>query len=100
MPDRPTREYVRLTSLALDGEPLEITSAELCRIQHWAGDEPAQVEWEIRGRTKDERLRDGTRGIDMAAGDRRYRGRVIVSSSASGGLTVFEMVVLGDLVES
>lgn len=99
MPDRPTREYARLSALEIDGAPLDITSAELCWVQHWAGDEPAQREWEIRGRTRDEGLRDGTRSIVATMGERRYRGRVIVSSSAAGGLAVFEMVGLGDLTE-
>jgi len=100
MPDRPTREYARLDGLEIDGSPLEIPSAELCWIQHWAGDEPAQREWEIRGRTREERRLDGTRSIVVTAGDRRYRGRVIVSSSAAGGMAVFDMVGLGDLTET
>ena len=102
MPDRPTLKHVRLSSLELGGRPIEITSAELVRIQHWRGEEPAQEEWEVHGRTYDAAIRDGTQPIAFTAGDRTYRGRVVLNASKSIGseLWAFEAVGLGDLVES
>jgi hypothetical protein len=100
MPDRPTLQHVRLTALALGGRSIEITSAELVRIQHWRGDEPAQLEWEIVGRTHDEDVRDGAQSIDMEIGEERLKGRVVLSSSRSYGLTVFKGVGLGELVKA
>ena len=101
MPDRPTLEHTRLTSLAFDGRPIEITSAELVVTQYWRGDEAAQRDWEVVGRTHDERLRDGPQVIEFEAGGRRYRGRAVVSSSVSvgSGLSIFNAVGLGDLRE-
>jgi hypothetical protein len=101
MPDRPTLEHVRLAWLELAGRRIEIVSAELTLTQHWRGDEPAQREWEVVGRTHDGDLRDGTQPIAFEAGGRRYRGRVVLTSSVSLGSTLaaFNAVGLGDLVE-
>jgi hypothetical protein len=101
MPDRPTLTHTRLASLELNGRPVEMTSAELVRIQHWRGDEPAQREWEVHGRTYDRGLRDGTQPISFLADGRRFTGRVILTASQSIGseLWAFEAVGLGDLVE-
>jgi len=102
MPDRPTMEFIRpLTDIELGGRPLEVTSAELVRIQHWRGDEPAQREWEVHGRTYDEKLRDGAQAIAFSADGKRFKGRVVVSASQSIGskLSIFDAVGLGDLVE-
>ena len=102
MPDRPTLAHVRLAALELDGRPIEITSAELVRIQHWRGEEPAQQEWEVHGRTYDPGVRDGTQSIAFSADGRQFRGRVVVSASKSIGaeLWAFEAIGLGDLVET
>jgi len=100
MPDRPTLQHVRLSALELDGRPIEITSAELVRIQHWRGDEPAQLEWEVAGRTHDSDLRDRTQSIVMVVAGKRLRGRVVLTSSRSHGLSVFQAVGLGDLAEA
>jgi hypothetical protein len=100
MTDRPTLEHTRLTALELNGRPIEIASAELVRIQYWRGDEPAQQEWEVTGRTHDEEFRDGTQSIVIAIGDERFKGRVVLSSSRSYGLAVFMAVGLGELVRA
>ena len=99
MPDRPTREYARMTDLEIAGRPVAITSAELCWIQHWRGEEPAQLEWEVAGRTREAGVRDGAREVTLIFPDRRLRGRGVITSSAGPGLTVFEIVGLGPLVE-
>jgi hypothetical protein len=100
MPDRPTLEHIRLSSLQLDDRPIEITSAELVLTQYWRGDEAAQREWEVVGRTHEERLRQGPQAISFEAGGQSYRGRVVLSSSRSVGTTisVFNAVGLGDLI--
>ena len=102
MPDRPTLTHVRLSSLELGGRPIEITSAELVRIQHWRGEERAQEEWEVHGRTFDAGLRDGSQPIAFEASGQRFKGRVVVNASQSIGseLWAFEAVGLGDLVEA
>ena len=102
MPDRPTLEHSRLSSLELDGRPVEVTSAELVRIQHWRGEEPAQQEWEVHGRTWESGLRDGSQAIAFTAEDRRFTGRVVVSASQSigSGLWAFDAIGLGDLTET
>lgn len=100
MPDRPTLQHVRLSALELDGRPIDIASAELVRIQHWRGDAPAQQEWEVVGRTHDPDLRDRTQSIVMTAEGKRLKGRVVLSSSRSHGLSVFQAVGLGDLTEA
>lgn len=100
MPDRPTLQHVRLSALELDGRPIEITSAELVRTQHWRGDEPAQLEWEVVGRTTDADLRDRPQSVVMTVDGRRLKGRVVLSSSRSHGLSVFQAVGLGDLTEA
>jgi hypothetical protein len=86
----------------MGGRPIEITSAELVRIQHWRGEEPAQQDWEVHGRTFDPGLRDGAQPIAFTANGQRYKGRVVVSASQSigSGLWAFEAVGLGELVES
>lgn len=100
MPDRPTLQHTRLSALELNGRPIDITSAELVRIQYWRGDEPAQLEWEVAGRTHDENLRDGTQPIVIEVGGERLKGRVVLSSSRSYGLSVFKAVGLGELVKA
>ena len=101
MPDRPTLEHVRLAWLELGGRRIEITSAELTLTQHWRGEEPAQREWEVVGRTRQHDLREGEQAIAFEAGGRRYRGRVVLSSAASydGQLVAFNAVGLGELAE-
>lgn len=88
-----------MTALEIGGDPVDITSAELCWIQHWNGDEPAQREWEVRGRTTQASVREGVREIVMTFPDRRLRGRGVVNPSVGPGLTVIEIVGLGNLVE-
>src|SRR5688500_17324436 len=102
MPDRPTLEHLRLSSLELTGRSVEVTCAELVRIQHWRGEEPAQREWEVHGRTYDAGIRDGPQTISFTADDRRYRGRVVVSATQSIGseLWAFEAIGLGDLAQA
>jgi hypothetical protein len=102
MPDRPTLEHIRLAWLELAGRRIEISSAELVLTQYWLGDEPAQRDWEVVGRTHDDQLRDGPQPILFEAGGRRYRGRVVLSSSVSLGSTLagFNAVGLGDLIEA
>jgi hypothetical protein len=99
VPDRPTLEHIRLSSLEIDGRPLEITSAELVWTQHWRGDAPAQLEWEVVGRTRDDLVLDGVTSLAITHGDRRFRGRGVATSSRAHGLTVFNIVGLGDLAE-
>lgn len=100
MPDRPTLQHIRLTALELDGRRIEISSAELVRTQHWRGDEPAQLEWEVVGRTTDPDLRDRTQSIVMTLEGQRLRGRVVLAHSRSHELSVFKAVGLGDLTEA
>ncbi len=101
MPDRPTLEHIRLTSLELDGRPIEIISAELVLTQYWRGDEPAQRDWEVVGRTNDDQLHQGPQPIAFEADGRRFRGRVVLASSQSIGspVSAFNGVGLGDLLE-
>ena len=99
MPDRPTREYARMTAIEIGGSALPITSAELCWIQHWNGEEPAQREWEVAGRTKEGSMPEGVRDVVLVFPDRRLRGRGLVNASPGPGITVFEVVGLGPLVE-
>jgi hypothetical protein len=98
MSDEPTLEHVRLSALELRGRPIEITSAELVYKQHWRGDEPAQLEWELVGRTHDPDVQDGAQAIVVQVGGRRLKGRIVLWSSRSYGLTVFKGVGLGELV--
>ena len=100
MPDDPTLRHVRPTALELDGRRIEITSAELVQKQYWRGDEPAQLEWEIVGRTHDPDVRDRAQSIVVTLDGKRLKGRVVVWSSRSYGLTVFKGVGLGELVEA
>lgn len=100
MPDRPTLQHVRLTSVELNGRSIAIKSAELVYTQYWNGDEPAQREWEVVGRTEDDDLRVGAQPIVIATSDTRLKGRVVLDHSRSYGLTVFSGVGLGDLVET
>ena len=102
MPDRPTLEHTRLSALELKGRPIEITSAELVRTQHWLGDETAQQEWEIVGRTYDATLSDGPQPVVLTVDGRRLKGRVVLTASRSIGsdLWAFNGVGLGDLVET
>lgn len=99
MPDRPTLQHVRITALEINGRRIEIKSAELIHIQHWRGDEPAQREWEVAGRTPVQDLHQGTQSVVMTTDGKRLKGRVVLSSSSSFGLTAFEAVGLGDLAE-
>ena len=99
MPDGPTREYERLTALELNGCPVEIASAELAWVQYWRGEEPAQRDWELVGRTFEPGLRDGAQPVVITLGTRRLSGRIVLTVSASGGYAVFKGVGLGDLVE-
>jgi hypothetical protein len=72
----------------------------LVRKQAWGGDEPAQLVWEIVGRTHDPGSRDRAQSIVMTVRGRRLRGRVVLWNSRSYGLTVFRGVGLGDLSEA
>lgn len=101
MPDRPTLEHLRLAWLELNGRRIEVTSAELVVTQYWRGDEPAQRDWEVVGRTHDDGLHEGPQSIAFEARGRRFRGRVVLSASKSLGSTLFAFngVGLGDLIE-
>jgi hypothetical protein len=99
MPDRPTREYARLTALEIGGRPIEISSAEVVWIQHWNGDEPAQREWELAGRSFDPSLPDGAQPVVLVIGARRLKGRAVLDVRRSDGYAAFEGVGLGSLVE-
>jgi hypothetical protein len=100
MPDRPTREYARLTALEVGGRPIEISSAEVVWIQHWNGDEPAQREWELAGRTFDPSLPDGAQPVVLVIGQRRLTGRAVLDVRRSDGYAAFEGVGLGGLSET
>ena len=101
MPNEPTREYARVTAMELGGRALEITSAELVWIQYWRGDEPAQREWELAGRTFDPSLRDHPQPVVLTLADgRRLRGRVVLRIKESGGYAAFTGVGLGELTEA
>ena len=99
MPDRPTLRHIRITALELNGKPVELASAELVEIQYWQGDEPAQRDWEIAGRTHHDGFHQGAQSVVLTAGGRRFKGRVVLSSSSSFGLTKFEASGLGELRE-
>jgi len=99
MPDRPTLQHQRISALELNGRALEIKSAELVRIQYWRGDEPAQRDWEVAGRTPVEDLHEGAQSVVLTVDGRRFKGRVVLSSSSSFGLTKFEGAGLGELTE-
>jgi hypothetical protein len=99
MPDRPTLEHTRLSGLVVDGHSLPITSAELVRTQHWAGERAAQTDWEVVGRTREDAVLDGVVALVMTYADRTFRGRGVATSSRAHGLTVFNIVGMGDLGE-
>jgi hypothetical protein len=100
MPDRPTLEHRKITELELGGRPIEITSAQLVYTQYWNGDQPAQREWEVLGRTHDDQLREGVQAIVIGADGRRLKGRVVLNSSRSYELSVFQAVGLGELTDA
>ena len=99
MPDRPTLRHVRITALELNGRPVELASAELVEIQYWRGEEAAQRDWEIAGRSNVDDFHQGVQPVVLTADGRRFKGRVVLSSSSSFGLTKFEASGLGELVE-
>ncbi len=99
MPDRPTLRHVRITALELNGRPVEFASAELVEIQYWRGEEAAQRDWEIAGRSRVDDFHQGAQPVVLTADGRRFKGRVVLSSSSSFGLTKFEASGLGELVE-
>lgn len=100
MPDRPTLEHHQVTALELGGRPIEITSAQLVYTQHWHGDQPAQHEWEVLGRTHHDDLKEGVEPIVISVDGRRLKGRVVITSSRSYGLSVFQAVGLGELTDA
>lgn len=100
MPDRPTLEHRQVTALELGGRPIEITSAQLVYTQYWNGDQPAQREWEVLGRTHDDDLMEGVEAIVVTVDGRRLKGRVVMTSSRSYGLSVFQAVGLGELTDA
>lgn len=100
MPDRPTLEHRQVTALELGGRPIEITSAQLVYTQYWNGDQPAQREWEVLGRTHDDDLKEGVEAIVVTVDGRRLKGRVVMTSSRSYGLSVFQAVGLGELTDA
>lgn len=97
MPDRPTLEHRPITALELGGQPIEITSAQLLFTQYWNGDEAAQREWEVHGRTHHDGLKEGVEPIVITVDGVRLKGRVVMTSSRSHGLSVFQAVGLGEL---
>jgi hypothetical protein len=97
MPDRPTLEHRQVTALELGGRPVEITSAQLVYTQYWNGEQAAQREWEVIGRTRQDDLKEGVEPIVLTVDGKRLKGRVVVNSSRSYGLSVFSAVGLDEL---
>jgi hypothetical protein len=100
MPDRPTLEHRQVTAIELGGRPVEITSAQLVYTQYWAGEQAAQLEWEVIGRTHQDDLKEGVEPIVLTVDGKRLKGRVVVNSSRSYGLTVFSAVGLDGLTDA
>lgn len=100
MPDRPTLEHRRITALELAGRPVEITSAQLVYTQYWNGEQPAQREWEVLGRTREDDLKEGVEAIVVTVDGKRLKGRVAMTSSRSFGLSVFQAVGLDELTDA
>jgi hypothetical protein len=100
MPDRPTLEHSRITAIEMGGRPVEITSAQLVYTQYWDGEQAAQREWEILGRTHEEGLKEGVESVVITVDGKRLKGRAVMSSSRSFGLSVFSAVGLGDLTDA
>ncbi len=100
MPDRPTLEYRQVSALELGGRPVEITSAQLVYTQYWNGEQAAQREWEVLGRTHRDDLKEGVEPIVVTVDGKRLKGRVVVTSSRSYGLSVFSAVGLGELTDA
>jgi hypothetical protein len=100
MPDRPTLEHRKVTALELGGRPVEITSAQLVYIQYWDGERAAQREWEVLGRTHDDGLREGVQAIVITVDGKRLKGRVVLNSSRSFELSVFQAVGLDELTDA
>lgn len=100
MPDRPTLEHRQITALELGGRAVEITSAQLVFTQFWNGEQAAQLEWEVLGRTHEDDLKEGVEAIVVTVDGKRLKGRVVISSSRSFGLSVFSAVGLGQLTDA
>lgn len=100
MPDRPTLEHRQVTALELGGRPVEITSAQLVYTQYWNGEQPAQREWEVLGRTHEDDLKEGVEAIVVTVDGKRLKGRVVIMSSRSYGLSVFQAVGLDELADA
>jgi hypothetical protein len=100
MPDRPTLEHRQVTALELGGRPVEITSAQLVYTQYWNGEQPAQREWEVLGRTHEDDLTEGVEAIVVTVDGKRLKGRVVIMSSRSYGLSVFQAVGLDELADA
>jgi hypothetical protein len=100
MPDRPTLEHRQVTALELGGRPVEITSAQLVYTQYWNGEQAAQREWEVIGRTHQDDLKEGVEPIVVTVDGKRLKGRVVVNSTRSYGLSVFSAVGLGELTDA
>lgn len=100
MPDRPTLEHSRITAIEMGGRPIEITSAQLVYTQYWDGEQAAQREWEILGRTHEEGLKEGVESFVITVDGKRLKGRAVMQSSRSYGLSVFSAVGLGELTDA
>jgi hypothetical protein len=100
MPDRPTLEHRQITAIEMDGRPVEITSAQLVYTQYWDGEQAAQREWEVLGRTHEEDLKEGVESIVVTVDGKRLKGRAVMQSSRSYGLSVFSAVGLGELTDA
>ena len=100
MPDRPTLEHFQVTAIEMAGRPVEITSAQLVFTQYWNGEQAAQREWEVIGRTHEEGLKEGVERLVVTVDGQRLKGRAVMTSSRSYGLSVFSAVGLDELIDA
>ena len=94
---RTNYQHDRITALEIDGQPVEIASAELARISMLDGDdEVVHQEWEVSGKTQAE-IDAGVHQLVMTVRGRRLTQKGIFRESHADGWTVFKVVGLDDL---
>jgi len=94
---RTTYQHDRITALEIDGQPIEIASAELARISMLdSDDEIVHREWELSGKSQAE-IPTGVHSLAITVRGRRLVQKGIFRESHAEGWTVFKVVGLDEL---